>query len=452
MFLARLLTPEDFGVFALAAVFTGLLLLFKDGGVESALVRHGSVSEEECAALASLSAFYGFAMAATCAALGPALAWLYEEPRLTVVLLLPAAAFLLHGLDVLPGALLLRTRRFQVHAVIDVIALLAGLGIALALASTNAGYWALFAIEPVSAVVLLFGHVLAARWRPRFNLAWSKVRHFVRFGGTVSLTRAVGHTTRNMDHLLLGLAWGPVALAFYNRAFRLINLPQEGVNWPLSRIVVPLLSAQREHPTEFVRIFRHFNFLSMAIGLPCVAFMLAAAEDIVTVVYGPQWTAVVPLLRWLGVLGLCNTFLLAPGWVYLATGAVGRQFRWEILNLCVLTAACLCGLPWGPKGVAAAAGLTYALLRIPALLYCFQGTPVRLADVGGVLWRPLLASVVAGAGVLLVRTFSSDGLPSFFVLLRDGLVLLTGYSCGWMLVPGWRRFLKHELRRGEASA
>jgi O-antigen/teichoic acid export membrane protein len=452
MFLARLLTPEDFGVYALAVVFTGLLLLFKDGGVESALVRHGAVSEEECAALASLTALYGLAMAIACAALGPALAWLYEEPRLTIAILLPATAFLLHGLDVFPGALLLRAQRFKVHAVIDLLALLAGLGTALALAFTDAGYWALFAIEPVSALFLLSAHIVAAHWRPRYSLTWRSISHFVRFGGSVSVIRGLGHIAGNIDNILIGLAWGPVPLAFYGRAFRLINLPQEGINWPLSRLAVPLLSAQRNNAVQFVHLFRHFNLISIALGMPCVIFLLISTEDIVAFIYGSQWTAVVPLVRWLGLVGLVNTFLLAPGWVHLATGTVGRQFRWEILNLCVLAAACLCGLPWGPEGVAAAASLTYAALRIPTLLYCFQGTPLRLTDIGGVLWRPLLAAAVAGGSVLLARLFFSGSPPAYFVLLRDGLVLLAGYACGWMLVPGWRRFLNHELRREEAVA
>ena len=125
MALARLLAPGDFGVFGMALTFTGLLLLFKDGGVESAMLSHGPIVEEELASLGSLNALYGLTLALVCAALGPLLARLYGEPSLTLALLLPAGAFLFHGLDVVPGALLLRAGKFRLHAAIELIALLA---------------------------------------------------------------------------------------------------------------------------------------------------------------------------------------------------------------------------------------------------------------------------------------------------------------------------------------
>ena len=122
MVISRLIAPGDFGLFAMAATFTGAMLMFKDGGVESALLSHGPGAEKKFAALATLTCLYGLILALLCAALGPALAWLYGEPRLGAVLLLPASAFLLHGFDVLPGAMLLQARRFRTHAAVETVA------------------------------------------------------------------------------------------------------------------------------------------------------------------------------------------------------------------------------------------------------------------------------------------------------------------------------------------
>lgn len=451
MAFARLLAPGDFGLFGMAFTFTGLLLLFKDGGVESAMLSHGPMVESELAALGSLNALFGLTLALGCAALGPLLARLYGEPRLAWALLLPAGAFLFHGLDVVPGALLLRAGKFRLHAAIELLALLAGLGTTLALALNRAGHWALFATEPVMAAVLLIGHSIAAGRVPQFSGAWQHVRHFIQFGGKVSLIRALGHTASNVDNLLLGLAAGPVALAFYAKAFRLINLPHEAINWPLTRLAVPALAGLRDQPAEFVRAYRHFNLTSMALGLPCVAFLIVSTREIVALVYGPQWGEVVPLIRLLGAMGLANTFLMAATWVYLALGTVRRQIGWEIFNVAALTAAFAVGLRWQAAGVAAAASIIYTALRVPALLYCFRGTPVRLGDIGAVLWRPLLAAGVAAGAVLLVRPHWPIANSLFTVLARDGLLFTAAYALGWLLVPGWRQFLRRELRRPAAG-
>lgn len=452
MALARLIAPEDFGIFAMACTFTGLLFLFKDAGMEAALISHRTVTDAELAALASLNLLHGLLLALGCAALGPALAHLYGEPKLATALLLPAVGFLFHGLDVQPSAQLLRTQRFRTHALVEAVAMFTGLGVALFCAWRGAGHWALFTTEPVMALMLFTGHAWAARWRPRFSLAWGEARRFLKFGRDISLTRALSHAGRNVDNLILGLAAGPVSLAFYNKAFRLVGLPQESVNAPLSRLAVPILAETRDNPAEFVRAFRHFNLLSMALGLPAVAFLLVSAEDIVAVVYGSQWTSVTPLLRLLGLMGLCNTFLFATGWVYTSLGTVRRQVYWETLNLAVLTGAFLLGVRWGATGIAIAASIAYAGLRLPALVYCFKDTPLRLRDVGGVLWRPLIATAVAASLVLFAHALLPAPASALVAVVRDGLILGAGCVLGWIIIPGWRGFLRHELRRPEPAA
>jgi O-antigen/teichoic acid export membrane protein len=268
----------------------------------------------------------------------------------------------------------------------------------------------------------------------------------------VSINRALGFAGRNVDNLILGIVAGATGLAFYNRAFRLIGMPQESINGPLTRIALPLLAQLRDRPAEFVRAFRHFNLTSMTLGLPAVTFLLVSTPGIVAIIFGSQWTPVVPLLRGLGLLGLLGTFLFSTGWVYVAMGNVQRQLRWETVNLGVLTAAFLIGVHWGAMGVAIAASLGHAVLRVPALIYCFRDTPLRLGDVGAVCWRPLLASA-AGAGLVLgVR--GSCGAPDHVIaaVAMDGIVLTLGYILGWILVPGWRAFVRHELRRPAATA
>lgn len=449
--LARLVAPVDFGLFAIAATFTGLLVLFKDGGVETALVSHGTVRDDEWAALGSLTCVYGLGLALACAALGPILARVYGEPRLAVALLPVALAFVFHGLDVQPSAQLLRAHRFQAHAAVELAAIFLGWAATVALAWRGAGYWALFATEPITAAGLLAGHAAAARWRPRFSFAWGPARRFLHFSRTVSGVRALGYASRNVDNLILGLAAGPLSLAYYNRAFRLIGLPQEGIGLSLNRLAVPTLSRLREQPAEFVRAFRHLTLTSIALGLPVVAFLLVSAPEIVAVVYGPRWEAVVPLLRLLGLMGLCNTFYYSASWVFTALGTVHRQLRWEAANVAVLALAFLAGVRWEAPGIALAASLAYGALRVPALLYCFHHTPVRLHDVGDVLWRPLLATAVAAGLVLALRAAVATPGPALLTVARDGVVLAAGYALGWVLVPGWRAFLRHELRRPEAA-
>ncbi|HWA85583.1 MAG TPA: oligosaccharide flippase family protein [Opitutus sp.] len=452
MALARLIAPADFGLFAMAVTFTGLLMLFRDGGLEAAMISRGHASEHERAAVTGLACFYGLLLAAACAAAGPVLARVFGEPRLVAALLLPAGAFLFYGLDVMPSADLLLAHRFRTHAAVEMVAIFTGWCATLLLAWRGAGYWALFSTEIVSAASLLAGHAWAARWRPRFSRSWGLARHFFHFGRTVSFNRALGHASRNIDNLILGVVAGATGLAFYSKAYRLVSVPQDSINSPLTRMALPLLARLRDTPAEFVRAYRHFILTSLALSLPGVAFLLLSTPQIVAIIYGPTWTPVVPLLRLLGLMGLFGPLLVSAGWVFTALGTVDRQLRWEVLNVVVLTAAFLVGAHWGVAGVAAAASLGHTALRVPALLYCFRGSPLRLRDVAEVVWRPLLATAIAAGFVLLVQHTTAPGHSVLAAVARDGVVLAAGYALGWIAVPGWRAFLRHELRRPAASA
>jgi O-antigen/teichoic acid export membrane protein len=452
MLLARLLLPADFGLFAIGYTFIGLMVLFKDAGMGPALLSQQNMTAAEWSALASLNCLQGVLLAGLCAALGPVLAFCYGEPRLAPALLLAATAFLFYGLDVQPNAQLLCAHRFRTHALIEFAAVLVAFGVSALLAWQGAGYWALFATEPIIAAGFLLGHVWAVRWRPRFSLQWREIRRFVGFGRDVTVTRLLGYGAQNTDNLILGIASGATALGYYNKAFRLIGTPQESISGAISRMATPMLAQLRDRPAEFVRAFRHFTLTSAALGLPGVAFLLVSTPEIVAVVYGPQWTPVIPLLRLLGLMGLANIFLAGPGWVYVATATVHRQVRWETLNLALLATAFLAGASWGATGVAIAASLVHGGLRVPALVYCFRGTPLRLRDVGAVAWRPLLATAVGVGAVLLAHALAGTAGPALATMTRDGLLLAAGYAVGWVAVPGWRHFLRHELRRPEPPA
>lgn len=439
MLLARLLTPADFGLYTMVMAVVGIGLMFRDGGIESALVQRATVTPAELAALASFNALLGATFALGAAALGPVLAWVYDEPRLIGATAVAGLSFLIYGLDVQPSALLLRAHRFARHALIEFGALVAGLAAATVLAGRGAGYWALFAIDVVVAGGLLAGHARAIRWRPVFGAPLHGVRGLLRFGGEVSVVRLLGHLSRNIDLIVIGGALGPAAVGLYGKAIKLVNLPHETVNWPLSRVAVPWLSREAGQPAAYLSAFRRLNEVSAALALPVVIWIGVSADHVVAVLYGDQWTAAVPLVRILCGIGALNTVLAATTWVYLSLGRVSRQIGWELLTATALgiTVALAVRHDLGTAAWALTAAVTG--LRLAAWHYTFAGTPVRVRDLLGVLWRPTVAAAGAATAGLALRSLTSAlTLAPVWAALIEGGGILAAYVIGWSLLPGGR--------------
>ena len=436
MILARMLTPTDFGIYAMVMSVVGLLFMFRDGGVESALINRDSVTSEELAALNSFNALWGLTLTVGIVALGPMLAWLYQEPRLIAASAVASVSFLIYGFDVQPAALLLRAQRFATHAFIEFFALLFALGVAVGFAITTGSYWALFALDIALAAALLSGHIKAARWRITFAHPWRTVRGMLSFGRTLSIVRLLGHGSRNIDQIIVGLTLGPASLALYSKAIRLVNLPHEAINWPLSRVAIPALSRLREDHAKFRETFGRLNGISATLALPIVIWIAVSADVIVATLYGDQWNAMVPIVQILAILGAFNTVMTATTWVYVSTGKIERQIGWESFTLVIIAIALGLGVRSGINGAAIACVAAGVVLRICAWFYSFHQTPVGVQDLLAVLWQPATAGIAAGVTVIYLRSlnfvsFNSAPVEAFMM----GLATVAVYAVTWMILP-----------------
>lgn len=450
MVLARFLTPDDFGLYAMVMAIVGLLFMFRDGGVESALLQKDQVSSAELAALNSFNVLLGVAFALLVLGLGPVLAAIYHEPRITGACAAAAACFLVYGFDVQPAALLLRAQRFVTHSIIEFCGLLAGLGVAVILAINDQGYWALFALDFTLAATLLAGHIGTASWRPQFAHPLKKIRGMLSFGGTVSVVRLLGHASRNIDQIIIGWALGPAALGFYAKSIRLINMPHEAVNWPLTRIAVPTLSRLREKPVEYRKLFQHLTGISATLGLPIVVWIGLAADDIVATLYGDQWNAAVPLVQIMAILGGFNTIMAGTSWVYLSTNAVKRQIPWETLTFLLLLGSLLWSVQTGLTRATITATTACTILRIGAWIYSLRPSPISIGNLCSAIWRPVFAAVVTSGITLWAITSWDLLLPAPVAAAVWAAVVGFVYAGVWFILPQGRQILISYCRESRA--
>ena len=166
MLLARILTPEDYGIFGMAVVVTGFLAMFNDLGLSMATVQRREITHGQVSALFWLNAGLGAAIALLAVLLAPAVAWFFDEPRLTPVIQLLAVSFFVGGLGVQHQALLRRQMRFGRLALLDATSLAAGIVAGVACAWRGYGYWSLVAMQVTLVATTVVGSWALCRWVP----------------------------------------------------------------------------------------------------------------------------------------------------------------------------------------------------------------------------------------------------------------------------------------------
>lgn len=401
--LARLLVPADFGIIAMASVFTRLLSLLTSMGLTRAIVQRPEVDEEYLSSAFWGNLTIGLALGMGGLGISGGIAQLYRESLVGAVFAVLSLRFVLTGGSAVQSALLCRQMRFRALQVRDTLSSSGAGVVAILLALNGAGVWSLVAQTLVAdglGIILLWR---ASGWRPKRRFSSAKFRELWRFGSRVLGSQFFNYVVKYSDTLIVGLILGAVQLGYYAFAYALFFTPLidvTGVVWHVS------LSAFSRVQKDAQRLRRGFLLTSKYVALlicPALVGLFLVAEDLIMVLFGSKWLPAVPVLRILLIAGVLRSQISIWNSILTALGRVGSYFRWSLLSAVVCVAAFLIGVRWGIVGVAT--GYTIAtLMTAPFQLAHIQRLiGFRMREYFDLLAPILVATAVMTVGVIIMQ-------------------------------------------------
>lgn len=446
--LARLLTPEDFGVFAIVLALLGLLELFKDLGLSGATVQRSDISQEQVSTLFWLNVGLGMLAALALAAAAPLLARMFGHAVLADLTPVVALTLVVTGLAAQHLALLRRQMRFAALAALQTGAELAGMAAAIAAAFSGMGLWSLAVQRLTWAGTMTIGAWIVCRWRPGGPRGLAAVRQLVAFGGNSTGAMILGNAAANLYAMAIGWFWGAAPLGLYGRAQKLVQMPVRNINVPLSAVALPMLSRLVHDPARYRRAYRAIVARVAMAMAPLAALIVAGASPLVSVVLGPAWSDAAPILIWMGVSAVFMPVTYSLSWLYMSQDRTGEMLRASVINTVLTMAAFALALPHGLAAIAASYALSGILLRVPLLFYLAgRSGPVTAGDLGGILILPAIAATVGSGTVWLVGGLPEvAGLEPAPQLVLFGLITLVSALAVYGVVPDGRRTLVETVR------
>jgi PST family polysaccharide transporter len=392
---ARVLAPIEYGVSAMVAPIMAFIYLAQDFGFSVTTVQQPTLRSEESSAMFWLNVGASVGLALMLLALAPAVAWFYEDVRAGYATATAAPSILVSSLALQHTALLTRHMRFTALAACELIySLVAFIATAL-LAYWLRTYWALI----LGAIVGVVFHSLAL-WRAcDFRPAWPPsvraARGMLRSGGQLTGAGFLNFLVRNADNVMVAKFWGPVAAGLYDRCYRLMMLPLQNINGPLTRLLLPLLSRNQAAPVAYRRHFLLAARGVMLASAPAVAIGAATSVELMPFLLGPKWVEAGPIFFWLGMTGLLQPISSLALILLISRGRARHVMMTSAASAVLTLGAFSIGLSWGAKGVATAFFLS-TMIRIPPTFYiCAKDCPVTQLDLWRVQLEPLLGAAVA---------------------------------------------------------
>jgi PST family polysaccharide transporter len=427
---ARLLTPTDFGLIAMVAAVTNLVLVFKDLGLSMATVQQERITHEQVSNLFWINASFGFIILIIMASISPVIAWFYDEQKLTLITIVLSIGILISGFSVQHQALLRRQMKYLPLTIVEVLSVLLGLLGAIGSALLGWGYWSLVTQQLIVALTNLIGVWVCAKWIPGKPTRGIQTKNMLNFGKNMTINGLINYLVKNLDNVFIGRVLGASALGYYSRAYSLLLAPLSQISTPVSAVANPTLSRLQNDPIRFRNYyFKAITFIAYA-TIPLVTFMAVLSKEIVEIIMGAQWIQTAKIFQFLSVAAICQPISNAIGWILISLGRADRLVKWGLISSPLIIISFLIGLHWGAEGVAICYSIISAVLIFPQIAFATHKTTIKPKQILSILFFPIVIALLIAVSSFLILDLSKTMLPILRILVclvADACVCLIFY-------------------------
>lgn len=322
--LARHVSPEEFGLVAIAGIATSLATMLGQIGLGPAIIQRSQISQLHIRVAHTTSIILGGLSVSILWICAPFIANFFEAPAVTLIVKIISLSFLFASVGVTADALLQRELEFRKILVVDLISYIVGyILVAIPLAILDYGVWSIVlgtvaqSLTKSSILLLFHPHNLL----PSFSM--QELRDLLGYGTGLTFTRLFNYGALQGDYFIVGRTLSTTALGIYERTFRIIFLPGRYIGDVIDRVMFPAMAKVQDDPERLANSYlRAINIVHLCLS-PVSVIMVVLAPEIINVILGPSWQeAVLPLqilslsIPFRTTVRVCDSLVRAVGAVY----------------------------------------------------------------------------------------------------------------------------------------
>ena len=402
-YVARILTPADYGLVAMAAIPIGLVRLIEDLGLDAIILQDRTLTKEQLRWLTGAAILLSMVLTILFIGLSIPISLYFKEPQVALIVSVLSLTFLIDALQVLPRALLQRDLQFRTLAMINALQVTIASATMVLAALAGWVYWALVINTLVSYGLVT---IILYLYRP-FVPAWPREIHqltrSLTAGWKMLVTRIAYYGYSSADSMIVGRYLGKEALGIFGFATTLSALPSREVTSLVSGVVPGVFTTVQASKTELRRYYFLLTEATAYLALPAAFGLAITADDFVLLALGDTWTAVIAPLQLLCIYTAIFSSQALVAHVLLWTGHFSTIMWLSLLALAVLPACFYFGAAYGLVGIAAGWLIGFPLSNFPAFIYVNRLLASSWTDYWHT-FKPALAGCVVMLGVVaLVR-------------------------------------------------
>ncbi|QIU96292.1 lipopolysaccharide biosynthesis protein [Bacteroides faecium] len=335
MILARLLTPYDYGVVATASVLLGFLSIFTSAGIGPAIIQRNDLSQDDLNNIFTFSIILGLVIGSVSFGSSWVIADFYGTPLLTPVIQILSVGLFFGTINMVPAALMSKNKRFKEMATRSLaFQVLFGV-IGIISAFLGAGVYALVCPQIFASLCtfLYNNHFYPVRISSRFHV--EPIKRIISFSSFVFLSEFTNYFARNLDKLIIGKTISANALGYYEKSYRLMQMPLNNVSSVIYPVLQPIMTSLQNDMKEMSTKYAKIVSIIASVGFPIAVILYFTGQEIMVVMFGEVWLPAVPTFKILA-LSIPTMLICNPnGAIFLSCNASKQMFYVTIINTCL---------------------------------------------------------------------------------------------------------------------
>lgn len=295
--MARLLTPKDYGLVGMVAIFIAVAQSLVDSGFSQALIRKQNRTETDNSTVFYFNIVVGILLYLVLFVIAPWVADFYDSPELTALMRVICLSVVFNSFVVVQRALLTVNIDFKTQAKASLTAAVVSGVIGIGMAYSGFSYWSIVAQQLVNLGLNTLLLWIFTRWRPRWIYSWGSFRELFTFGSKLMFSGLLDVVYRNMYLLVIGKVFTASSLGYYTRANQFAEFPSSNLTGIMQRVTYPVLCQIQDDDERLAQIYRRFLRLSAFLIFPLLVGLSAVAEPFVLLLLKEQWLFAATLLQ-----------------------------------------------------------------------------------------------------------------------------------------------------------
>lgn len=320
IFVARMLSPEDYGLMEMATIFTGYIFLFSDLGLGAAIVQKKDICHEDLSSLFWFLLIWAILLGLVCCLLAYPTAVFFQQEKLIRITQASSLLFIIGVLIIIPKNLLQRDVEFKKVGFVEASATIISCFFMLGAAKNGLGVWTLIGGFIVGSTARASIYFYVTKWTPLFHFSFTGVKQFLGFGLSVAATGSIAYIYGKADRFFGGKFLGSGTLGYYSMAQTLANMPSEKIISVINSVSFPVLSKYQDQPQEFNKFYLRITALTAMIIFPLYLGAFMVSDVLIPLVLGAKWELAVIPFKMLCLSQLIVSLLSINSFVFNAKG------------------------------------------------------------------------------------------------------------------------------------